>query len=111
VPIQAGLHAYAHCLRGGHAPGGVSVLAINTDTITSRPLTVPVGGRRYTLSSSSSGTLQDRRVRLNGNVLDLTANGDLPTLSGAPIAAGALTLAPATITFLALPDAGNAACA
>src|SRR5690242_15456086 len=110
VPIQAGLHVYAHCLRSDHASGGVSVLAINTDTTTSRRLTVPVGGRRYTLSSSSSGTLQDRTVRLNGTDLDLTANGDLPTLTGAPIAAGTLTLAPATITFLALPDAGNAAC-
>jgi heparanase 1 len=48
VPIQAGLHLYAHCLRG--RPGGVAVLAINTDTTASRSLTVATAGERYTLS-------------------------------------------------------------
>ena len=108
VPIAASLHVYAHCLRGG-ARGGVAVLAINTDKTASRTLTVPVAGRRYTLSSPSAN-LQERQVQLNGRYLEMTPRGDLPPLDGVPITAGALTLPPATISFLALPDAGNAAC-
>ena len=108
VPIEAGLHVYAHCLRGD-AGGGVAVLAINTDKTASRTLTIPVAGRRYTLSSPS-GDLQERQVQLNGRHLEMTPSGDLPPLDGVPITAGALTLPPATISFLALPDAGNAAC-
>ena len=39
VPIQSGLHLYAHCLRG--TPGGVALLAINNDRAAARVLTVP----------------------------------------------------------------------
>jgi heparanase 1 len=108
VPIQAGLHVYAHCLRG--RPGGVAVLAINTDKTASRTLPVPTAGERYTLSSSAVGNLQEKRVRLNGTELRLGANDDLPTLTGESIAIGNITLAPATITFLAFAEAANTAC-
>ena len=108
VPIEAGLHVYAHCLRG-QAGGGVALLAINTDKTGSRTLTVPVSGGRYTLSSPSAN-VRERQVQLNGSSLAITPSGDLPPLEGAPIAAGTLSVAPATITFLALPDAGNRAC-
>ena len=105
VPIQAGLHVYAHCLRG--TPGGVALLAINNDKTASRTLTVPAPGERYTLSSSN---LESRSVQLNGTAIALGGNDDLPPLAGVPSAAGNLTFAPATITFLALPGAGNSAC-
>ena len=108
VPIQAGLHVYAHCLRG--KPGGVAVLAINTDTTASRTLTVPTAGERYTLSSSAVGNLQEKRVQLNGTVLKLGANDDLPTLTGESSGSGNITLAPATVTFLAFAEAANTAC-
>src|SRR5229473_8241859 len=39
VPIQTGLHVYAHCQRG--APGGVSLLIINTDRNASHSLMLP----------------------------------------------------------------------
>jgi heparanase len=106
VSIQAGLHVYAHCLRG--TPGGVAVLAINNDTAAARVLRVPTDAQRYTLSSSSG--LQSRSVDLNGTALTLGPNDALPVLAGAPTPAGDVTLAPATITFLAIPTAGNAAC-
>ena len=105
VPIQAGLHVYAHCLRG--TPGGVALLAINNDRTASRTLTVPAPGERYTLSSSN---LESRSVQLNGTAIALGGNDDLPPLGAVPSAAGNLTFAPATITFLALPGAGNSAC-
>ena len=42
--------------------------------------------------------------------LALSAGGELPTIAGAPAAAGTVTFAPATITFLAIAEAGNEAC-
>src|SRR5665213_2303936 len=100
VTNGAGLHVYAQCLRG--TPGGVALLAINTDKTASRTLTIPMAGERYTLSSDR---LEGTRVQLNGTDLALGANDDLPSLAGVKAAAGAITLAPATITFLALGEA------
>jgi hypothetical protein len=106
VASQPGLHMYAHCLRDN--PGGVALLAINTDRNASHTLTVP-GGTRYTLSSAGAN-LQARQVRLNGSTLALAANDDLPALNGDAITAGSLSLTPATITFVAFPNAANSAC-
>jgi heparanase 1 len=100
-----GLHVYAQCLRG--TPGGVALLAINTDKTASRTLTIPLAGERYTLSSDR---LEGKRVQLNGTELALGANDDLPSLAGVKAAAGAITLLPTTITFLALGEAGNSSC-
>jgi len=49
-------------------------------------------------------------VRLNGRRLNLGANGELPDVAGVGAAAGVLTFAPATISFLAIPAAANSAC-
>jgi Glycosyl hydrolase family 79, N-terminal domain len=105
VPIQSGLHLYAHCLRG--TAGGVALLAINNDRAAARVLTVPMPGERYTLASDE---LQAKAVRLNGVELELGADDALPGLAGAPTQAGDMSLGPATITFIALPGAGNPAC-
>jgi hypothetical protein len=102
VPIRKGLHVYAHNLRGTR--GGVALLVINNDRGAARTLRVPTAARRYTLSASP---LRSARVRLNGTELKLGARDELPDLAGVPVAAGDLSFAPATITFLALPDAGN----
>jgi heparanase 1 len=107
IPIRAGLHLYAHCLHG--VPGGVALLAIHTDTDEVATLTLPTPAERYTLSSSSPD-LQVRKVQLNGTELKLGANEELPRLAGIPEPAGEVSLAPATITFLALPQAANGAC-
>jgi Glycosyl hydrolase family 79, N-terminal domain len=105
VPIQAGLHVYAHCQRG--TPGGVSILIINTDTSTAHTLMVGHASERYTLDAAY---LQDGTVRLNGRPLHLDSNDDLPRLDGAPTATGTVTFAPATISFLVIPNAANSAC-
>ena len=105
VQIEKGLHVYAHCLRG--TPGGVTVLAINNDPQASRSVTLPTEGERYSLSSPE---LQSQEVRLNGEPLALGENDDLPQLTGAATPAGELMLDPATITFVAVPTAGNPAC-
>ena len=70
-------------------------------------LRLPEVSDRYTLDVSH---LQDAAVRLNGQPLALNAHDELPTLDGDAIYAGVVTFAPATITFLAMPAARNAAC-
>jgi hypothetical protein len=105
VPIAAGLHVYAHCLRG--EPGGVALLVINTDRNDARTMNVPAAAMRYTLRANQ---LQGTRVELNGKVLALGRGDALPALVGSPAPAGDLQFAPATITFLTLAKVGNAAC-
>jgi len=104
VPVRAGLHAYAHCLRD--TPGGVALLLINTDRAASETVALPAAAERYTLTSRD---LLSRSVELNGKPLALAGDA-LPALTGAPVPAGQVTLAPASITFLAVPAAGNRAC-
>jgi hypothetical protein len=105
VPNQAGLHVYAHCQRG--TAGGVALLLINTDRNATHSLRIATASERYTLDAAS---LQDATVRLNGHTLMLGADDHLPQITGVPASAGTLTMAPATITFLAVPEAANAAC-
>ena len=107
MPAQQGLHVYSHCLRG--TPGGVALLAINTDQTAQRTLSLTQGGERYTLTSGASD-LQSKTVQLNGQSLALGAGDALPALTGVPAQAGNTTLPPASITFLAFPEAGNTAC-
>jgi hypothetical protein len=99
------LHLYAHCLR--HQPGGVALLAINADRTASQELDVPSASERFTLTAKE---LMDNKVELNGSELKLARNGDLPQLTGKPQSAGHVVFAPASITFLAIANAGNAAC-
>jgi hypothetical protein len=105
VPVPSGLHVYAHCQRG--KPGGVALLVINTDRDAARTLMLAAASLRYTLDA---GNLLDQRVRLNGNPLALSAGDELPAIEGVPTTAATVTFAPATITFLAIPEAGNHAC-
>jgi hypothetical protein len=105
IPIEQGMHVYAHCLRG--TPGGVAMVAINNDLEAPRSVNLPMEGERYTLSSPE---LQSEEVLLNGEPLALGENDDLPQLTGAATPAGELVLDPATITFVAVPTAGNPAC-
>jgi len=105
LPVQAGLHVYAHCQRG--TPGGVALLVINIDRDAPHSLKVANASERFTLDAEN---LPDATVRLNGNTLTLGPDDRVPRMTGVPASAGLLTMAPATITFLAAPEAANAAC-
>ncbi len=104
-PAQFGLHVYAHCQRG--MSGGVALLAINTDRDAPHALTLPTASLRYTLDAAN---LLGERIRLNGHPLALLAKDELPSIAGVRAAAGTVTFAPATITFLAIAEANNRAC-
>lgn len=96
---------YAHCLNG--VPGGVSLLAINTDRSASMTLTLPTPSERYTMSAPN---LEGTRVDLNGKELKLGPRDSLPPLKGVRAPSGRVTLPPATVTFLAVSEAHNANC-
>jgi phage tail protein X len=105
VPTRSGLHVYAHCQRD--TPGGVVVLVVNTDRNAPHALVLPTASARYTLDAVS---LLDADVRLNGSTLALGAGDELPDIAGVPATARAVAFQPVTITFLAIPEAGNNAC-
>jgi glycosyl hydrolase family 79 len=106
VPVEPGLHVYAHCLRDVN--GGVALLALNTDRAATRTLAMPAASERFALTAHD---LDSRTVELNGRELKLGEGAALPEFRGAPTAAGEVVLAPASITFLAVPGVGNGACA
>ena len=104
-PAEPGVHVYAHCLRG--KAGGVAVLAINTDLALAHTLNAGIADERYTLTAKelTSGT-----VALNGTELKLGSGDELPSIQGVRVRAGNVSLEPASISFLAFANAGNAAC-
>jgi heparanase 1 len=99
------LHVYAHCLR--EHPGGVAMLVINADRTAEQTLEVPVKSERYTLTARE---LTASSVALNGMELKLGDGDVLPKLAGKTTAKGSVTFAPESITFLAMPAAGNDVC-
>lgn len=99
------LHLYAHCLRD--VPGGVALLAINTDRTASHSFEIAAAAQRYTLTAHD---LEGGAVQMNGNELKLGPDDAIPQLTGVPAAPGQLTFAPASITFLAIPEANNSSC-
>ena len=105
VAPVAGVHLYAHCLRG--QPGGVTVLAINTDRQADRDLATNTPGARYTLTAAD---LLGGRVELNGRELKLGAGDALPEITGVAAPRGQVKLPAASITFLAFPNAANRSC-
>ncbi|WP_246801508.1 hypothetical protein [Bradyrhizobium genosp. L] len=99
------LHVYAHCARG--VPGAVTLLVINNDREAPRAFALPAAAQRYTLASAAP---EDGTVQLNGKTLALADADQIPEVAGKASAAGTITFAPATITFLVVADAGNANC-
>jgi len=105
APGAPSLHVYAHCLRG--VPGGVAMLVINTDRAAAQDLELATATDRYTLTAPK---LDGAIVQLNGTELKLGADDAIPRFTAAPAAAGRLTFEPASITFLAVPNANHWSC-
>ncbi len=93
---------FAHCLAG--TPGGVALVAVNSDKNAAQTLNLAADAERYTLSSPKG--LLSHRVTLNGYALGLRGDS-VPVLRGVPIKSGAIALPPASITFLAVPSSGQ----
>ncbi len=99
------LYLYAQCLR--EKKGGVALLAINADASASRSVQLKQAAKRYTMTAEK---LESRQVLLNGKPLTLLADDALPATKGVSVAAGTVTLQPASLTFLAIEHAGNTSC-
>ena len=105
-PVILALHGSGERGSDGILQTDVGIgVAIRTDR---SEITLPTASVRYTLSASN---LQSASVMLNGRALKLASNDDLPEINGRATAAGLMHFAPATITFVAIPEAANAACA
>jgi heparanase 1 len=98
-------HLYAHCMND--APGGVVLLAVNTDRTASKTIRLSVPFERYTLTAPD---LEGTRVDLNGRELKLGAGSSIPQLHGVTARSGEISLPAASITFLAIRSAQNASC-
>ena len=99
------LYVYAHCLR--NHPRGVALLVINADGRQVHEITLVPEAERYTLTANQ---LQDRAVQLNGKTLELNSDSDVPEFVGQRTLAGRIRFSPASITFLAIPNANNSTC-
>jgi len=99
------LYVYAHCMR--QHPGGAAVLVINANRDEVQTLQVSMASESYTLTAQP---LEDNHVRLNGIDLQLGPDDALPAFKANHAPAGQIKFSPASITFLAFPDAQNDAC-
>ena len=95
---------YAHCHKD--IKGGVTLLAINIDRENSHDLALSQGGMRYTLTAPK---IDGKVVRLNGETLALQ-DETLPVFKPVQMADSTLALGPASISFVAFPNAGNQQC-
>ncbi|MFZ1086618.1 MAG: hypothetical protein WAN35_16765 [Terracidiphilus sp.] len=105
MPKGQSLRIYAQCMKD--TKGGVTLMALNTDTKNAQRLSIPAAGDRYTLTALD---LASDQVLLNGIELRAALDGSLPAISGQRVQAGDLELAPESITFLTLPSARNKNC-
>ena len=103
-PQRAGLHLYAHCLRG--VPGGVALLAINLEG-KEKWLQISAPADLYALTAPAP---QSRSVLLNGRLLAVTPDDRLPEIQPFRISGRGLALPPLSNSFIALPKANNPAC-
>ncbi len=98
------LPTYAHCLRGTN--GGVAIVAINLKRDSTQSLALAGRVVGYTLDAE---TFASPTVRLNQKTLRLSGD-KLPSLKGIDLRPERIELPPASVTFLALPNASNANC-
>lgn len=91
---KPGVYLYAHSLKGNK--NGRTLLVINTDK-NATTIDVPKNAKQYTLTSDE---LQGKEVKLNGKILQLTGNDEMPSINGKDIKAGNIELPPFSITFI-----------
>jgi heparanase 1 len=98
------LRVYAQCMK--NAPGGVTILALNTDA-TAHELSVPMEGQRFALTAPD---LTSFHSLLNGRELKANSDGTVGAMPGESFKAGLVRLPPQSSTFLTLPSAHNSSC-
>jgi len=82
-------------------------MILNMDKTSDALLKLPVGGERYTLSSTD---IFSQTVLLNGKELKVGSDGTVPSIHGEASKPGTTKFQPLTITFVEMPSAGNQQC-
>jgi len=95
--VREGTHVYVHSAK--EDPSRKCYLIINNSETDTTTIDIPVEGTIYVLSGKD-GNKRATVMTLNGRDLVLGENWELPDLSGAPVAAGKVELAPMSCTFL-----------
>ena len=98
------LKIFAQCTAG--QPGKVTLLAINLAKDHVQSLALAEKSERYSVTSDE---LQGKTVKLNGKMLMLTADGDLPRIEGLATGSGPSALPPLSISFFVV-NANNSMC-
>ncbi len=96
-PVREGAHVY--CQSSKTEPGKKCYLIVNNSETEATTVEIPNDGTIYVLAGKD-GNKRATVMTLNGRDLVLGENWELPDLSGAPVAAGKIELAPMTCTFL-----------
>lgn len=96
---QPGVYVFAHNTKG--VDGGITLLVINTNK-TEAKVNASGDGQQYTLTSKE---LQGTDVQLNGTGIKLTANDELPAITGKPVKAGDISLSAFSISFISFVNA------
>jgi heparanase 1 len=110
------LRAYAHCTKSYR---GVTLLLINLSRDTGISVQVSTGSGTSTDRNSrleyhltaKDGDLHSQTVLLNGNILNITPDGEIPSLSAVTVPANRpILVAPLSIAFVNLPYVQFPAC-
>lgn len=96
-PVREGVHLYAHSRKDGKP--GVCYVLVNTSKEEATEVTLPCTAECYTLSADA---LRSSDIRLNGEVLRLTADEQVPALPAQSVPAGVFRAQPATVSFFVL---------
>ncbi len=97
--IREGAHVYVQSYKADASKK--CYLIVNNSETESTTVEVPADGTIYILAGKD-GNKRAAVMTLNGRDLVLGENWELPDLSGAPVAAGKIELAPMTCTFLVI---------
>lgn len=91
---ETGVYTYAHNLK--NKSKGKTVMILNTNK-TATSVSIPADAKQYLLTADE---LVTKKVSLNGKVLKLTANDELPEIEGKLVKKGIVELPAYSIIFL-----------
>ncbi len=97
-PDTEGAHIYCHSRRDGK--DGCVYLIINNSLTDTTTVELPCDAEIYTLSGN--GDIRSRVMYLNGKLLAINENGELPELNGKQQNAETAELAPGTCSFIVM---------
>lgn len=105
APKNEDLRVFAQCAND--QKGGVTILALNTDTEHEQTLTLSQPAEAFTLTAPA---LTSQKVQLNGTELRPESDGSVGSLKGAHVSSGTIHLKPSSVVFLVIASAHNESC-